>query len=74
MCKKVLFLPAEDSEYEIEHEEGTDDDQRHEVELIERVPDGVVRLHKKILCGIYVSNATERPWGILTYIFGGGFV
>ena len=37
-------LPAEDTEYEIEHEEGADDDERHEVEMVEGIPDGVIGL------------------------------
>ena len=39
--------PAEDAEYEVEHEEGADHDERDEEDPVERAPDRIVRLEDK---------------------------
>ena len=43
----VGHSPAEDTEDEVEHEEGPDHDEGDEVDDVESVAHGVVELHKK---------------------------
>ena len=40
----VVYLPAEDTKYKVEHEEGTDNNQRHEESPVEEASDGIVGL------------------------------
>ena len=41
-----MKVPAEDSEHEVEHEEGADDDEWHEVQPRKEAPHGVIALWK----------------------------
>ena len=40
-------LPTEDTKYKVEHEEGTDDNERHEVNPVEETPQGIVSLKQQ---------------------------
>jgi hypothetical protein len=42
-----LFLPAEDAEDEVEHEEWSDDDERDEEDPVVGAPNGIVRLKER---------------------------
>ena len=41
-----LNLPAENAKDKVEHEEGSDDNERHEESPVEHVPNGIVGLEK----------------------------
>ena len=41
---RIDWLPAQDTENEVEHEEGPDDDERHEVDPVEVAAHRIVRL------------------------------
>ena len=43
----LCHSPAEDSEDKVEHEEGSDDDEGHEVDPVPGVPNGVVHLKRR---------------------------
>ena len=59
----LWLLPAEDSEHEVEHEEGADDDQRNKVDPVEEAAQGIIGLKQS-----YISKVSWYTVGIHLYM------
>ena len=55
----VMNSPAQHSEDQVEHEEGSDDDERQEEDPVEHVAEGVVRLQGDVSTRQHIQAATR---------------
>ena len=55
-----MNLPTENAKDKVEHEEGPDDNERHEESPVEHVPNGIVGLRKKIQCHMHIVHVNKN--------------